>query len=225
MNIIEEKILQTQPGSGEPNHDGSSISCTKLYCSFCGKSQNEVQKILAEPSVFVCDECVRLSMRIINEEGKHVPDKHALEVKKIVITRTVELLPQFYAAFMTVLTFTVSYLQHKYAAINIEVEISIRGKEIQLQITTLNAMATLITSDLSCLGAVMKGRVAPDKYLKDEVSILELDQQLSLARMQLKDYFDRNQIKNLTSPNELVEYNEEETLDDFTGILAYFFSH
>ncbi len=39
-----------------------------LYCSFCGKSQHEVRKLIAGPTVFICDECVRLCMDIIKEE-------------------------------------------------------------------------------------------------------------------------------------------------------------
>ena len=39
-----------------------------LYCSFCGKSQNEVRKLIAGPSVFICDECVELCNDIIREE-------------------------------------------------------------------------------------------------------------------------------------------------------------
>ena len=39
-----------------------------LYCSFCGKSQHEVRKLIAGPSVFVCDECVDLCNDIIREE-------------------------------------------------------------------------------------------------------------------------------------------------------------
>ena len=41
-----------------------------LYCSFCGKSQKEVKKLIAGPTVFVCDECVELCMDIIKEDGK-----------------------------------------------------------------------------------------------------------------------------------------------------------
>ncbi len=43
---------------------------TTLYCSFCGKSQHEVRKLIAGPAVFVCDECVELCMDIIREEHK-----------------------------------------------------------------------------------------------------------------------------------------------------------
>ena len=50
----------------------SSSSDTKntLYCSFCGKSQHEVRKLIAGPTVFICDECVELCMDIIREETK-----------------------------------------------------------------------------------------------------------------------------------------------------------
>ena len=43
-----------------------------LYCSFCGKSQHEVRKLIAGPSVYICDECVDLCNDIIREEIKEV---------------------------------------------------------------------------------------------------------------------------------------------------------
>ena len=45
-------------------------SKSTLYCSFCGKSQHEVRKLIAGPTVFICDECVELCMDIIKEESK-----------------------------------------------------------------------------------------------------------------------------------------------------------
>ncbi len=42
-----------------------------LYCSFCGKSEHEVRKLIAGPSVYICDECVELCMDIIREEHKN----------------------------------------------------------------------------------------------------------------------------------------------------------
>ena len=47
-----------------------------LYCSFCGKSQHEVKKLIAGPTVFICDECVELCMDIIKEENKDTFVKH-----------------------------------------------------------------------------------------------------------------------------------------------------
>ncbi|MCY4238808.1 MAG: ATP-dependent Clp protease ATP-binding subunit ClpX [Rhodospirillaceae bacterium] len=49
---------------------GNGDSKNTLYCSFCGKSQHEVRKLIAGPTVFICDECVELCMDIIREENK-----------------------------------------------------------------------------------------------------------------------------------------------------------
>lgn len=56
---------ETQKGS-----DNSKL----LYCSFCGKSQNEVRKLIAGPSVYICDECVDLCNQIIREEVQDVEE-------------------------------------------------------------------------------------------------------------------------------------------------------
>jgi len=52
------------------NKSSSGDSKNTLYCSFCGKSQHEVRKLIAGPTVFICDECVELCMDIIREEHK-----------------------------------------------------------------------------------------------------------------------------------------------------------
>ena len=49
---------------------GDADNKNTLYCSFCGKSQHEVRKLIAGPTVFICDECVELCMDIIREETK-----------------------------------------------------------------------------------------------------------------------------------------------------------
>jgi len=53
----------------------SGESKNTLYCSFCGKSQHEVRKLIAGPTVFICDECVELCMDIIREENKTTGSK------------------------------------------------------------------------------------------------------------------------------------------------------
>lgn len=53
-----------------------------LYCSFCGKSQNEVKKLIAGPSVFVCDECVELCNDIIKEETHEKPESAEIKLPK-----------------------------------------------------------------------------------------------------------------------------------------------
>ena len=52
-----------------------SDSKNTLYCSFCGKSQHEVRKLIAGPTVFICDECVELCLDIIGEENKSLLTK------------------------------------------------------------------------------------------------------------------------------------------------------
>jgi ATP-dependent Clp protease ATP-binding subunit ClpX len=66
--------------------DDKNDDCKLLYCSFCGKSQHEVRKLIAGPSVFICDECVELCNDIIREEmqesssddGDALPKPHEL---------------------------------------------------------------------------------------------------------------------------------------------------
>ncbi|NNU17188.1 ATP-dependent Clp protease ATP-binding subunit ClpX [Parvularcula sp. ZS-1/3] len=57
-------------GAGPSGTNGSGDGKNTLYCSFCGKSQHEVRKLIAGPTVFICDECVELCMDIIREESK-----------------------------------------------------------------------------------------------------------------------------------------------------------
>lgn len=53
-----------------------------LYCSFCGKNQHEVKKLIAGPSVFVCDECVELCNDIIREEAQELPEEVEVKLPK-----------------------------------------------------------------------------------------------------------------------------------------------
>ena len=61
------------------NSDQSGDGKNPLYCSFCGKSQHEVKKLIAGPTVFICDECVELCMDIIREENKNSPSSDKKE--------------------------------------------------------------------------------------------------------------------------------------------------
>lgn len=63
--------------SDKDGNTGRSNKKGSLYCSFCGKSQHEVRKLIAGPSVFVCDECVELCIDIIREETQDLGSKNA----------------------------------------------------------------------------------------------------------------------------------------------------
>ncbi len=68
---------------------GTGDSKNTLYCSFCGKSQHEVRKLIAGPTVFICDECVELCMDIIKEDHKSSVSKSSsgvptpMEIRKV----------------------------------------------------------------------------------------------------------------------------------------------
>jgi ATP-dependent Clp protease ATP-binding subunit ClpX len=63
-------LAQGQWGKDIMSDSSGTDSKNTLYCSFCGKSQHEVRKLIAGPTVFICDECVELCMDIIREETK-----------------------------------------------------------------------------------------------------------------------------------------------------------
>lgn len=61
---------------------------TKLHCSFCGKSENEVAKLVAGPRVYICDSCVAIASKIISDsEGQNQPERVELTVWRKVIDR------------------------------------------------------------------------------------------------------------------------------------------
>jgi len=61
----------SQRGGSDMTKKNNSDPKDTLYCSFCGKSQHEVRKLIAGPTVFICDECVELCMEIIRDEHKN----------------------------------------------------------------------------------------------------------------------------------------------------------
>jgi ATP-dependent Clp protease ATP-binding subunit ClpX len=66
---IDERGCVSEGGS-EMSKIGGSDTKNPLYCSFCGKGQHDVRKLIAGPTVFICDECVELCLDIIGEENK-----------------------------------------------------------------------------------------------------------------------------------------------------------
>ena len=61
--------------------DSKNNSKNTLFCSFCGKSQHEVRKLIAGPTVIICDECVELCMDIIREENKEISSPKSANVE------------------------------------------------------------------------------------------------------------------------------------------------
>src|SRR5262249_5062503 len=74
-NVLAAKVEAAQSGprdaavlsAATPTLPARTLCC---YCSFCGKSQHEVRKLIAGPAVFICDECVGLCSGIVENEGR-----------------------------------------------------------------------------------------------------------------------------------------------------------
>jgi hypothetical protein len=67
-NILSAKIDAAQPRSGSTVGQQGPTPQAVLYCSFCGKTQHEVNKLVAGPAVFICDECIDVCSDIIDEQ-------------------------------------------------------------------------------------------------------------------------------------------------------------
>jgi hypothetical protein len=67
-NVLSAKIDTAQPRSGSTVGPQGSTPPAVLYCSFCGKNQHEVNKLVSGPHVFICDECIDVCSDIIDEQ-------------------------------------------------------------------------------------------------------------------------------------------------------------
>jgi hypothetical protein len=72
-NILSAKIDAAQPGSAAGMQDPSP-QAKILYCSFCGKSQHDVSKLVAGPAVYICNECIDLCTDVIDEQLRQLSE-------------------------------------------------------------------------------------------------------------------------------------------------------
>jgi ATP-dependent Clp protease ATP-binding subunit ClpX len=106
---------------------GAGDNKNTLYCSFCGKSQHEVRKLIAGPTVFICDECVELCMDIIREENKSslVKSKDGVpspqEIRKVLDDYVID---QVYAKKVLAVAVHNHYKRLNHAAKNNDVELA-----------------------------------------------------------------------------------------------------
>jgi hypothetical protein len=84
---IEAETINSGAETIDETKEPPNNSKKTLYCSFCGKSQHEVSKLIAGPNVFICDECVALCVNIIREEGKSEPQIDPATLSESAATR------------------------------------------------------------------------------------------------------------------------------------------
>lgn len=78
--MIETLIRERDEARKERDDANKALSAIRpLTCSFCGKSQHDVKKLVAGPTVFICDECIRICMDIVTEDAVTAPSPTAGE--------------------------------------------------------------------------------------------------------------------------------------------------
>lgn len=60
----------------------NTMDKTPIKCSFCGKTQSQVKKLVAGPGVYICDECVELCSEIVDESFSDIPEEEPFELPK-----------------------------------------------------------------------------------------------------------------------------------------------
>lgn len=146
-----------------------------LYCSFCGKSQHEVVKLIAGPAVFVCDECVELCVDIIYDEDGNAR-----------IKRTITFEPEYAQAGISILANFSRIIAQKYPGIPVEVTIEQAGTTVSMLIITPSGEEERVLETLESYGMVLKGEIRPDQLLSDPMQIMELNNKLQLAALEVK---------------------------------------
>jgi hypothetical protein len=146
-----------------------------LYCSFCGKSQHEVVKLIAGPAVFVCDECVELCVDIIYDEDGNAK-----------IKRTITFEPEYAQAGVSILANFSRIIAQKYPGIPVEVTIEQAGTTVSMLIITPSGEQERVLETLGSYGMVLKGEIRPDQLLSDPMQIMELNNKLQLAALEVK---------------------------------------
>ena len=83
-NVLSAKIDGAQPPSNWPGRMQNPASpALLLYCSFCGKCQTEVSKLVAGPTVFICDECIELCTDIVDDELRRLMEGDSEDAREM----------------------------------------------------------------------------------------------------------------------------------------------
>ena len=155
--------------------DQERVEKKLIYCSFCGKSQSEVKKLIAGPSVYICDECTDLCFDIIEEEGG-----------KKKLRRTIRFEPQFAQAGISVLSNFARVISQKYPDVPVEVSIEQDGVNVYLTIITPTGEMERIQEALDQYGQVVQGSLSPNEFLPNPMQAQELKTKLEISALELR---------------------------------------
>lgn len=169
----------------------------KLYCSFCGKSQQKVSRLIAGPAVYICDECIDLSFEIIDEE-----------IGGSKIKRTIEFKPEQTQAGLSILNYFSRIVRQKYPDVNVKVKIQQDIDFVHMEIQTPEGEIEKIKQTLDQYGLVVLGQISPNELLSNPMHIMELKNKLEMSAMELR--MTKELLENTKSmQNERIESLEE----------------
>jgi hypothetical protein len=175
--LIDEVQMFRKIIGQKPSNEATKATEAKekvIFCSFCGKSQHEVKKIIAGPSVFICDECIELSNDIV------------MDILDARITRSISFKPEHAQAGIGILANFSKVIKQKYPDIPVTISIKQNGLKVDMVITTPTGDIETITEALDQYGLVVKGEMSPSDFLADPMQVLELKNKLEMSALELR---------------------------------------
>ena len=201
-----------------------------IYCSICAKSYYEVKKMIAGPSVFVCNECVGLCVDIIIEDDSAISqnflDRDIGETAKRLltqvdmdaITREIEFPPEYRHAGVTILASFSDLVREKYKDENVKISIQQENNKVILVIKSGSGeLKERIVETLQSYGMVLSGAQPVESLSDDPYKVAEIKQQLRIAQVQLENQkelleMERSHSTQLVKANKHVEKNYKNML-------------
>lgn len=180
-NPEEDWLLQyvtkssTKEGKKQPTIDNDKKQKT-LYCSFCGKSQHEVIKLIVGPSVMICNECINLSNDILEDE---------LEGSSK-IKRSITFSAEHVQAGIAILANFSRVVNQKYPNIPVSVSIEQVGLTVFLIIKTPTGEMDRVQETLDNYGMVLCGDMSVSALLDDPLHAHELKNKLEISALELR---------------------------------------
>lgn len=179
-------VSDPAPAKSDPAKSNSPVRANLIYCSFCGKSQNEVKKLVAGPQVFICDECIALTVDLVDEGQK--------------FSHTLKFPPEYRQSGLDILNYFGTVVQQKYPNIPVKVRIEQEGATIRMVIYSAEGELEKVEDTLKNYALVIAGRAQPESLGLGELETIELRAELRLAHVRIE-----NQKELLTHKNIQIE--------------------
>jgi len=185
----------------EEDNDNNKL----LYCSFCGKSQHEVSRLIAGPSVFVCEECTVLCVDILLDKDnggedlakKFISSLNPSSIQRFStpegveqIIREIHFPPEYQQAGITILSNYSSILRKKYKDENVKISIQQAEDKVILIVESDEGIIERIEETMKSYGMVLKGKISVEEFSNNPYEVAEIKQQLRIAQIQLESQRD-----------------------------------